>query len=138
MTGLRLASIQRRLTAAMLSILIVAWGEHLMSMPADAVDKSLFTDVILPAVADVANEATAVRTRVVEVNFEALAAAKGAPKAAFDGGGRLGLNLFTDMALTAILERLEERSPHDFTWVGSVEGDKPSHVTLVVKDGVMV
>jgi hypothetical protein len=138
MTGLRLTSTQRRLAAAMLNILIVAWVEHLMSTPADAVDKSLFTDVSLPAVADVAHEATAVRSRVVEVNFEALAAAKGAPKAAFDGGSRLGLNLFTDMALTAILERLEERSPHDFTWVGRVEGDNHSHVTLVVKDQVIV
>ena len=52
-------------------------------------------------------------------------------------GSTLTLNLFDDTALVAVLDRVEPSYGGGFTWVGQVQDEPISLVTLVVNDGVM-
>lgn len=49
----------------------------------------------------------------------------------------LRLNLFDDTNLTALLNRIEERSPESFTWFGTVQGQPESTVIMVMNADVM-
>jgi hypothetical protein len=74
------------------------------------------------------------RSRLVEVDFDRLAAAAASPNAA---EGTLVLNLFDDVILTALPERVTTNPPHGFAWSGRIQGVELSQVTLVVRDGVL-
>ena len=75
---------------------------------------------------------TIVRSRYVIVNFEKLAA-----KHLSQGAETVVLNLFADLALTAVKKRTERRSPTQYTWFGHIQGAKYSQVILVVNHGSM-
>jgi len=47
------------------------------------------------------------------------------------------LNLFENVCLTAILERVEPAVPKGSIWIGRIEGAEPSKVILVIRDGIM-
>lgn len=51
--------------------------------------------------------------------------------------GRLFLNLFDDVLLTAANDRIEVRAENRFTWYGHVEEVEHSQVILVVEEGSM-
>ncbi|MCX6356125.1 MAG: M12 family metallo-peptidase [Candidatus Aureabacteria bacterium] len=48
------------------------------------------------------------------------------------------LNLFENVCMTAILERVEPAVPRGRVWVGRIEGVEPSKVVLVTRDGIMI
>lgn len=78
-----------------------------------------------------------IRARPVSIDFSSIVkpACYSRGEAAFRG--RLQLNLFGDLSLTSILDRVEQVSPDGFTWIGRIEGEELSKVILVVRDGVM-
>ena len=53
------------------------------------------------------------------------------------GAEELLLNLFDDVQLVAIRERLERRSPGSYTWFGHLTDDRQSSVILVVRDSLL-
>ena len=74
-----------------------------------------------------------VRSRYIQVNFTYLSR-KSFPQ----GMQPIVLNLFHDISLTAVKERVEMRSEKQYTWYGHVEGMKHSQVVLVIENGNMV
>jgi hypothetical protein len=80
---------------------------------------------------------TIVRGQFVDVNFGILAHADGSPRAVGPSTGALQLDLFPDVSLTALPDRLEVYSPVSFSWLGTVDGVALSQVTLVVRQGMM-
>ncbi len=71
-----------------------------------------------------------VRARAVDVSFGLLA---GVAKA----GSELRLNLFPDVSMTAVLDRIVFETAETFSWIGHLEGVPGSHVTLVAGGGVL-
>ena len=49
--------------------------------------------------------------------------------------GRLVLNLFDDLSLIAITQRVKWKSATDFTWVGLIEGTRPGRAVFIVRKG---
>ena len=88
------------------------------------------------AAIDRAGEPTIIRTRYVDPNLELLLGEDGAPRD-LAAGSTLTLNLFDDVVLVAVLDRVEPNYGGGFTWVGQVQDEPLSLVTLVVNDGVM-
>ncbi len=74
-----------------------------------------------------------IRSRPVDVDFRRLANAADTAKA----GSGLRLNLFSDVALTAVLDRIVFETEETFSWVGHLQGVPGSHVTLVAGGGVL-
>jgi hypothetical protein len=70
-----------------------------------------------------------VRTRLVTLNSDQLGPAR--PRAA------LRLNLFADVTVTAVLDRLEPLAADGVAWIGRVAGDGSSQVVLVARGGVV-
>ncbi|MBF0205659.1 MAG: hypothetical protein HQK53_02095 [Oligoflexia bacterium] len=46
----------------------------------------------------------------------------------------ISLNLFTDLSLTILKKKLNQRNKDDFTWIGKVSGDEVSTVVITVKN----
>ena len=69
---------------------------------------------------------TIVRSRDVLVNFVLLSEAD-----------FVTLNMFDDVYLIAVKDRLERRSATDYTWFGTIAGMEQSQVILVVENGSM-
>lgn len=84
-----------------------------------------------PALAQT-NEKTITRSRNVSVNVGLFRTAAG-PAAVKS----LTLNLFPDVSVTAVLDRIDRPSATGFVWVGHVDGMANSQVTLSVQDDVM-
>jgi hypothetical protein len=80
---------------------------------------------------------TVLRTRYVDVRFELLVRPDGSPPRQ-EIGNILTLNLFDDVVLTGVLERVELTGSGGLIWLGHVEGVPLSQVTLVVQDGLLV
>ncbi len=76
---------------------------------------------------------TIIRSRFVKVNFDHLGRSL-LPQAAES----ISLNLFDDIFFVAKKNRVEWKSETQFSWFGHIEGEKNSHVILVVDGGVMV
>ncbi|MCP4541020.1 MAG: hypothetical protein GY832_28120 [Chloroflexi bacterium] len=93
----------------------------------------LFADVTAVGSGDSADDPTIVRTRFIEPNFDLLGGANDSPVADV-----LELNLFEDVAFTAILDRAKSNPSGSLSWIGHLEGVEYGSVILVVKDGVMV
>lgn len=85
-----------------------------------------------PALAQ-ANPKTITRSRDVTVNVGLFRTA-GGPEAV----KQLTLNLFPDVTVTAVLDRIDRPSTNGFVWVGHVNGVANSQVTLSVQDDVMI
>jgi hypothetical protein len=69
---------------------------------------------------------TIVQIRYVKVNFEYLEEAES-----------IVLNLFNDVSVTAVRERVERRSKSRYSWFGRVDGMEHSSVVLTIEDGNM-
>jgi hypothetical protein len=95
----------------------------------------LFTDSSISGDINFSKEPTIIRTRYVNISFDLLTEPDGRP---FAGAHVLGLNLFSDVLFTAIRDREELNPTGGFSWLGHIHGVEHSHVTLVVKDGIMV
>lgn len=98
---------------------------------------TLFTDAGVQA-DPLLDEATIIRQRFVNVNFDVLGGESAPSVDSSVVGKRLELNLFDGTTLIAVRERIESNLSGSYTWSGHVEGVEFSHVTLVIKDGVMV
>ena len=97
----------------------------------------LFTDIpnfsVLQIEQDQAKHNLAIiRSRYVQVKTDYLAG-----ESFSRGAERIALNLFKDVSLTAIKDRLERRSTDCYTWFGHIEREGYSHVILVVENGGM-
>ncbi len=96
--------------------------------------EALFADSGTPSAAADAGAAgdnpAVVRSRTVLVNFGVLAAAEPAA----EGGGQptLVLNLFDDVVVRAVIERVEQTGTGRTAWVGSVQGVDYSDVILII------
>ena len=98
----------------------------------------LFTDAPTPGDA-ARGDAAIVRTRFVSVNVDAIGRAGALPGHPSASTDEVQLNLFPDVRLTAVRERVEPTSSGTgVIWTGRVRGAEPSVVTLVVDDGLLV
>ena len=98
----------------------------------------LFVDATKPVgVNDV--KPTITRSRYVGIDFKLLdgTVAPTRPSVAASVNKTLKLNLFTDVNLTAVLDRSQVR-PNGLTWIGHVDGVKNSSVTFTQKDNALV
>ena len=73
---------------------------------------------------------TIVRSRLVSVDLDQLRAASPAQS--------LVLNLFEDISLIAVLDRIEHNSSGSYSWIGHLEGNPFGQVTLVVNDKIVI
>jgi hypothetical protein len=87
---------------------------------------------------DAAVDPTIVRSRFVNVNWNALKPSDALSQGAAPDQGVLVLDLFPDVSLRAVLGKRHARSNESFTWEGHAEGDPGSQITLVVENGVIL
>lgn len=80
---------------------------------------------------------TVVRSRLVSVNFD-LIQGKDFSSDITKVAQSLNLNLFPDTAFIAILGRLENNPSGSYSWIGHIEGNPFSTVTLVVNDKIIM
>jgi hypothetical protein len=82
-----------------------------------------------------------IRSRQATVDLTLLAAAGSDSASGFGAERRaarsVDLNLFTDVDITALLDRVEVVAPIGYAWVGQVAGTSGSEVVLAVADGVL-
>ncbi len=81
---------------------------------------------------DVRPDPTIMRSRTAIANFDRLSGAD-LP----EGAEAILLNLFDDVSLLAVKDRLERRAPTRYTWFGHIAGMELGHIILVVEDEVM-
>ena len=105
---------------------------------AKEMDKELFTAVTGHGNARVASGPTIMRARLININFELLPVPDKASEGQAGTINALRLNLFEDVTLNAVFDRIERRSQDSFTWFGHIQGTETSQVTLVVEREVMV
>lgn len=110
-----------RLLALLLLIFFLGWGGPLLVRG----DNNLFLPAAIP---DAGTEQPAARrSRGVAINQAALR-----PDAR-----EIRLNLFDDVALEAVRERVEASVTGGYVWIGRVAGEPADYVTLSVQDGVV-
>ncbi len=120
------------------AILLLSVGAGALAAPAnDPSGPGLFTDSAVQDGMERGGDPTILRTRYVDVRFDLLIGREGSPVSQ-EAGSTLTLNLFEDVVLTGVLERVELNQSGGFTWLGHVEGVPLSQVTMVVKDGLLV
>ena len=100
-------------------------------------ENRLFKDVLYSGDLNVKQEKikqdpTIVRSSFVQINFKYLETRESMKQEKV-----IVLNLFNDVSLIAIKERIEKRSPTKYTWFGHLRGIKDSQVILVVEEGHM-
>jgi hypothetical protein len=71
------------------------------------------------------------------IDFSRLGNSLTLPSSQAEAADSLQLNLFDDVVLTAILDKLEVNSSGSVSWIGHVVDEKYSQVILTVKDRVM-
>jgi hypothetical protein len=131
----------RRVSAgslALAALVVLLLPTEASSSAAPSQDQAgLFTDAAQSGAVTLAKSPTTVRYRVVEINSAVLS---GMNRPSSGPGTELLLNLFPDVSLTAVRDRLEPASsPQGFIWIGHVRGmEQSSEVTLVVTDGIVV
>jgi|GEM_PF-1373133 len=84
------------------------------------------------------HDPTIVRSRLVTVNFATAVEDHVPDEHLPTTSERLILNLFDDATFTATRERVEYHSRTNFTWIGTIEHEPQSSVTLVFADGLLV
>lgn len=77
------------------------------------------------------------RTRRVEIDFGRVFPGGEGPSAA-RAAARLTLNLFPDLCVTAVRERVTDLGRGTVQWEGRVPGASPGTVTLIVDDTLMI
>ena len=126
----------RDLALAIAAVILVLGSSAVAALEGGPTSKGLFSEAGLSATLDPAGELGVVRSRAVQLNLELLLDVDGTPRdlTAEDG---LTLNLFADVELVAVLDRVEPSYGGGFTWVGQVQDEPLSAVTLVVSEGMM-
>lgn len=117
------------LSMALLMITAISVGSFGSVAAANDAGAGLFTDSSLAGSLDTST--AAVRSRYVDVHFDALRAAWAKP------GNVLELNLFNDVSFKAVLKKVNKVSPNGFAYVGRLRGIALSSVNLIVEDGLM-
>ncbi len=108
------------------------WGQD-----CPAATNDLFLEASLPDRLEQANPPFVKRSRVAQINWQALEA--GAVQENDEKGKKtVRLNLFPDTAYTAWVRRTEVTPNRETIWQGGLEGNPASEVTLVTKDGLLV
>jgi hypothetical protein len=97
---------------------------------------TLFTTVDQPENIDAVQDSTIIRSRFVAINFDLLTGAEGSRGSKSDSD-TLNLNLFDDIFLTVVLDRVETDPSGSFTWIGHVKGNEPSRVSLSIAGEMM-
>jgi hypothetical protein len=82
------------------------------------------TDELQMKQAQERQDPTIIRSRYVHVSFDYLKEAK-----------PIVLNLFNNVSVTAVQERVERRSGSSYSWFGRIDGMKHSSVVLTVENG---
>ena len=129
-------AVARNLVLAVAVALVVLGSSVVTALEGEPASKGLFATSGVRATIDRAGEPTIIRTRYVDPNLELLLGEDGAPREV-GAGSTLTLNLFEDMMLVAVLGQVEPNYGGGFTWVGQVQDEPLSLVTLVVNDGLM-
>jgi hypothetical protein len=124
------------------SILMMLAGLVLPARAQSVGDEGLFTPAARPdSLAAPSNDPTILRSRYVTVDFEALGQFDRdghAPGGTSGLSNRLVLNLFEDVTLVAILDRVEPLTSGRYAWVGHLESTELGQVVLIVDDSVVV
>lgn len=125
------------LRAAAIVILLTCAGASAVDSPAgERADGELFTYTPAVRALVTADLSTVVRARFTGVDLSLLSGKSALGRHA-GGGERLRLNLFDDAVYNAVFDRLEENWSGGYTWIGHIEGEEFSQVTLAVGNGVM-
>jgi peptidyl-Asp metalloendopeptidase len=122
----------------MYSVLIILF---LLFAQVAAEGAPLFSDHLAPALHrdDRGGGSQAViRSRTAQINWEAIKLVAESAKVNDGAGARLDLNLFNDVLFTVNLIQQEVLSQSSHSWVGHIQGQPTSQVTIVADDGVMV
>ena len=98
---------------------------------------ALFSEIVVAQQFDDTDDPTVIRKRVVKVNFDLLTRSPNPSELAADTAEVLTLNLFDDVELTAVLDRIETTIPEFFSWIGHIEEVADSKVVLIVGEGLV-
>jgi len=137
MTHPKPTTLLRSLGIAALITMLVSVGPSAVAAPANQAGTDLFTDAVVERAPNIANVPTVVRARFVEINLDLLGGAGGRLQTRPDVADVLRMNLFEDVAFTAVLDRTEPNPSGSLSWIGHLEGIAYSVVNLVVKDGIV-
>ncbi len=94
----------------------------------------LFSEIITQAELGNIDDPTVIRQRTANVNFKSLLNENIPPETALNAADSIILNLFEDVRLTAVLDRLDATLPEFYSWIGHIAGMAQSKVILVVGD----
>ncbi len=119
--------IRQRFTIAVVAALLIIPG---LNAFAQLAPQELFVDSAKEATVDVSSDPTIARSRIVDIRADLLTVES--------NHDVLILNMFEDVELTAVLDRIEENPSGSLTWTGFIdEADKGSVTIVVNPDGVM-
>src|SRR3989339_930733 len=119
------------------SLVYVSITDHSRTSAADrGAIPALFSDAEVSGQLDPTNDRTIIRQRHIRINLGILMKADGSPKSD-NKGLNVNLNLFNDVALTAVIDRTESVSAGSYFFIGHVAGIEASSVILSVYDNIM-
>ncbi len=131
------STITLRILTAVVIMALFAIAPSVSASPANGEPGAgLFIDSPIEGDLDRSGDPTIIRARFVDINFDLLAAAD-APQDQSEVGDVVVLNLFDDVAFTALLDRLELNRSGSYSWIGHLEGVAHSQAILVVKDRIV-
>ena len=136
MSILKAKAIARDLVLAVAVVALVLGSSAVAAQEGEPANKGLFAPSGERATVERAGELGIVRSRTVQTNLDLLLDADGMPHD-LTAAGALTLNLFDDVVLTAELDRVEPTYGGGYAWVGQVQGEPLSAVTLVVNEEMM-
>jgi len=120
-------------------IALISMGSGMLPVAAsDGPALDLFSDASSAGSPDIAGNEKYLRARYAAIGFDLLDPQAPKPGSWLRKGDRLALNLFEDTSFTAVLDEIHTYSPGSYVWVGHLEGDDYSNVSLSVVDGVMI
>jgi hypothetical protein len=117
-------------TVLILSVFVILLASGLIVLAAPEnpqPEEALFISAATEGSLDLGKDPTILRTRLVGVNLNMLAAA--------EIGDTIVLNLFEDTTVNAVLDRKEATYGDGYAWIGHLQGQALSQVTLVVGGG---
>jgi hypothetical protein len=120
------------------SVIYVTFADHSRINASEANGIAvLFSDANVKGKMDPLNQRTIMRQRFVKIDLGLLIAADGSPKTDSKQQITFKLNLFDNVALTAVIDKTESVQAGSISFIGRVAGVKESSVILSVYDGVM-
>jgi hypothetical protein len=132
----RAKAMATKLVLAIAIVVLVLGSSAAGALEGEPAGEGLFSEPGARATLGRAGEVGVVRSRTVQPQLELLLEADGTPRD-LAGVGPLNLNLFDDLALVVELDRVAPSYGGGFAWVGQVQGEPLSTVTLAVTDAVM-